>query len=95
MIMSWNNDENRAFRETVDSVNAQEVAQMSKYQPLWEFVQKSKEPSLQLSFDAIQQITGFKIDHSFLNYKKELLSYGYQVGKISLKQQTVNFIQSE
>ena len=31
------------------------------------------------------------IDHSFLNYKKELLDYGFKVGKISLKEQTVIF----
>jgi hypothetical protein len=34
---------------------------------------------------------GFEIDHSFLNYKKELTEYGYQVGKISLKGKTVIF----
>lgn len=37
------------------------------------------------------EILGFPIDHSFLNYKKELLAYGYTVGKISLKDQTVKF----
>jgi len=31
------------------------------------------------------------IDHSFLNCKKELLNYGYKVGKISLKGKTVDF----
>ena len=31
------------------------------------------------------------IRHSFLNYKKELLDYGFKVGKISLKEQTVAF----
>ena len=31
------------------------------------------------------------IDHSFLTYKKELLEYGYKVGKISMKEQTVDF----
>jgi len=39
----------------------------------------------------IGKIAGVKIDHSFLNYKKELTAYGYQVGKISLKEQTVVF----
>ena len=34
-------------------------------------------------------ICGFPIDHSFLNCKKELEAYGYQVGKISMKNQTV------
>ncbi len=31
------------------------------------------------------------IDHSFLKYKKELTDYGYQVGKISMREQTVIF----
>ena len=31
------------------------------------------------------------IDHSFLNSKKELSDYGYTVGKISMKNQTVDF----
>lgn len=34
---------------------------------------------------------GIPIDHSFLNYKKELQNYGFKVGKISLKEQTVTF----
>jgi hypothetical protein len=41
---------------------------------------------LQLSFDEIKSITGVAIDYSFLNYKKELMDYGYEVGKISLKE---------
>lgn len=44
-----------------------------------------------LSFAEIEQIAGLPIDHSFLTYKKELLEYGYKVGKISLKNQTVVF----
>ena len=44
------------------------------------------------AFAEIQQILGFPIDHSFLNYKKELLAYGYRVGKTSMKKQTVNFL---
>ncbi len=64
---------------------------MSKYNSLWEYVQKKDIPSFQLTFDEIQDIAGIPIDHSFLNYKKELMEYGYQVGKISLKGQTVLF----
>ena len=29
--------------------------------------------------------------HSFLKYKKELLEYGFCVGKISMKEETVMF----
>ena len=64
---------------------------MSKYNALWEFVGKHAESSFQLSFAEIRDIAGIEIDHSFLNYKKELPAHGYQVGKISLKMQTVQF----
>lgn len=64
---------------------------MSKYNSLWEHVQKSGSSSLKLTFDEIQAIAGLPIDHSFLKYKKELAEYGYQVGKISMKEQTVIF----
>ena len=37
------------------------------------------------------KIAGIPIDHSFLNFKKELLNYGFKVGKISLKNKTVAF----
>ena len=39
----------------------------------------------------INEIAGVSVDHSFLTYKKELTEYGYRVGKISLKAQTVVF----
>lgn len=64
---------------------------MSKYNPLWEYVQKNRKESLKLTFEEIQNIAGIPIDHSFLKYKKELMEYGYQVGKISMKEQTVIF----
>ncbi len=64
---------------------------MSKYNSLCEYVQKSGSQSLKLTFDEIQNIAGIPIDHSFLRYKKELAEYGYQVGKISMKEQTVIF----
>lgn len=64
---------------------------MSKYNPLWQYIQNNGSQSLKLSFDEIKNIAGIEIDHSFLNYKKELTDYGYQVGKISLKEKTVVF----
>lgn len=68
---------------------------MSKYNPLWEYVQKSESKSIKLTFEEIQKIAGIPLDHSFLKYKKELTEYGYQVGKISMKEQTVTFNQTE
>lgn len=64
---------------------------MSKYSILWEFVQRDGRESFQLTFAEIQNIAGIPIDHSFLKYKKELMEYGYQVEKISMKEETVIF----
>ncbi len=64
---------------------------MSKYNALWEYVQSTQSASFRLTFEEIRAIAGIPIDHSFLNYKKELAEYGYRVGKISLKEQTVTF----
>lgn len=64
---------------------------MSKYHALWEYVRKNGSPTMKLSFAEIRDIAGIEIDHSFSNYKKELTQYGYQVGKISLKDKTVIF----
>ena len=68
---------------------------MSKFNPLWEYIGKQSEPAFQLTFDEIRQIAGLEIDHSFLNYKKELTAFGYQVDKISLKAQMVEFVKLE
>ena len=64
---------------------------MSKYQPLWEHIQTINSDKLSLSYGEIESILGFPIDHSFLNDKKELLAYGWNVKKISMKEQTVLF----
>lgn len=64
---------------------------MSKYNALWEYISKSESLSLKLTFAEIEKIAGNPIDHSFLKYKKELVEYGWQVRKISMKEQTVIF----
>ncbi len=64
---------------------------MSKYSTLWEYVKGEGSDSFELSFEEIQNIAGVPLDHSFLKYKKELTEYGYQVGKISMKEQKVSF----
>ena len=68
---------------------------MSKYDSLWKYVQNSGMKNLKLTFEEIQSIAGIPVDHSFLKYKKKLEEYGYQVGKISMKEQTINFIKQE
>ena len=64
---------------------------MSKYKALWETVSKSDNALLKLSFEEIEKIAGIPLDHSFLQYKKELTEYGWQVKKISMKEKTVVF----
>lgn len=63
---------------------------MSKYEPLWNYIKNNNKDSYKLTYDEIENILGFPIDHSFLTYKKELISYGYEVTKISMKEK--NFI---
>lgn len=65
---------------------------MSKYDPVWKYLQNNKNDLIILSFEEIKNILGFKIDHSFLNYKKESEAYGYKVNKISLKEKKIEFI---
>ncbi|WP_312645385.1 hypothetical protein [Hydrogenoanaerobacterium sp.] len=64
---------------------------MSKYEPLWKAIGQRTENSFALTYAEIEQILSFPIDHAFLTLKKELLAYGYEVGKISMKAQTVTF----
>ena len=64
---------------------------MSKFNNLWVWISKNGEERFKLMFKQIENIAGIPIDHSFLTYKKELPEYGYKVGKISLKEQTVSF----
>ena len=64
---------------------------MSKYEPLWKWISENGTDSFKLTFEEIERIAGLPIDHSFLNYKKELSEYGYKVGKISLKEKNVSF----
>ena len=64
---------------------------MSKYDPLWKYIQENGTERFRLTFDEIAKILGLPIDHSFLTYKKELPEYGWRVGKISMKEQTAAF----
>ena len=64
---------------------------MSKYDVLWAWIKENGTDRLKLTFAEIEYITGFPVDHSFLTYKKDLISYGYRVGKISMKEKTVVF----
>ena len=62
---------------------------MSKYEPLWNYIKDNNKDEYKLSYDEINNILGFNIDHSFLTYKKELTQYGYEVIKLSMKEKLV------
>ena len=62
---------------------------MSKYEPLWKYIKDNKKEEYKLTYEEIRNILGFDIDHSFLKYKKELLEYGYEVSKISIKEKYI------
>ena len=64
---------------------------MSKYEPLWNWLKENDRDDYKLSYEEMKEIMGFELDHSFLNYKKEAKEYGYEVGKISMKEKTVLF----
>lgn len=68
-----------------------QICKMSKYLPLWEYVSKRNDESFSLSFDEMEALLGFTVDHSFLTYKKELSGYGAKVEKISIKERRVLF----
>ena len=62
---------------------------MSKYEPLWKYIKDNKKEEYKLTYEEIRSVLGFNIDHSFLKYKKELLEYGYEITKISIKDKYV------
>lgn len=64
---------------------------MNKYEPLWKYLKENNQDTYKLSFAEIRNILGFAIDHSFLNYKKDLKNYGYEVSKISMKEKMIIF----
>ena len=64
---------------------------MSKYEPVWNWLKENDRDDYKLSYEEMKEIMGFELDHSFLNYKKEAKEYGYEVGKISMKEKTVLF----
>ena len=62
---------------------------MSKYESLWKYIKDNKKEEYKLTYEEIRSILGFDLDHSFLKYKKELLEYGYEITKISIKEKYV------
>mgnify|MGYP006896822064 CR=1 FL=1 len=62
---------------------------MSKYEPLWNYLKDNQKQEYKLSYEEIKRILGFELNHSFLTYKKELIEYGYEVKKISIKEKCI------
>jgi hypothetical protein len=65
---------------------------MSKYDPLWKYVKENNKDEYKLSFEEVKKIVGFEFDHAFLTFKKELLDYGYEFKKLSLKEKWVMIV---
>ena len=64
---------------------------MSKYEKLWNYIEKNVTESFSLTFNEIAQVAGVPLDHSFLTYKKELEEFGWKAAKISMKNKSVLF----
>ena len=64
---------------------------VSKYDSLWKYIKEKQKDNYELTYEEIYNILGFEIDHSFLTYKKELLEYGYEVKKISMREKKIVF----
>lgn len=62
---------------------------MSKYKVLWEYIKENDKDEYKLSYESLENILGFKLDHSFLTDKKELNEYGYKVKKVSMKEKYI------
>ena len=64
---------------------------MSKYKKLWNYIEENGTESLSLTFDEISQVAGVPLDHSFLNYKKELEEFSWKAAKVLMKNRCVLF----
>lgn len=56
-----------------------EAISLSKYEPLWRFLSGDGSGCIQFSFERIEEILGFPLDHSFLNNKQKAEQYGYRL----------------
>ena len=55
---------------------------ISKYKLLWKYLKENNQPSYNLNFEKISTILEFKLDHTFLTYKKEAPEMPEQFAKI-------------
>ncbi|MGM9940950.1 MAG: hypothetical protein ACI32N_03025 [Bulleidia sp.] len=64
---------------------------MNSYDRLSEWIVENGRDRFELTFDQMEQILGFPVNHAFLTYKKQLVQYGFEVVRISMKNRTVLF----
>ena len=83
------------FTEEIVQAALEGISRTDKYDALWAYIRENGKPQLTLTFEELERIAGVPLNHAFLQYKKELLQYGYAVEKISMKAQTVLFIRKE
>ena len=62
---------------------------MSKYDPLWRYIQVNCGPHEIITFDKAEEVSDVKIDSSFQYHRKELIDYGFKVVRYSLKHRTM------
>ena len=65
---------------------------MRKYDALWAYIQGLNEEKPILRFADVEKNCRYTVGSFFFDVQKELAQYGYAVGKISMKSQTVLFI---
>lgn len=67
---------------------------MRKYELLWKWICENGKDNFKLAFDEIENISGEKIDWSFLScsYNAELFKYGYIIRKIYMRERIVEFL---
>ena len=68
---------------------------MSKYYILWQKIKEIFDNQnlnvLTLTFAETEKLGNVKIDHSLLTHKKDLLLFGVEIQKISLKNKVIIF----
>lgn len=69
--MNWSNEKRRIT--------------MSKYEPLWRYIQVNCGPKEVIDFDKAEEVTDVQIDHRFQYHREELKEYGFKIVEISWK----------
>ena len=71
------------------------TSQEEQKQNITEQAKENKKDEYKLSFEEVKKIVGFDFDHAFLTFKKELLDYGYEFKRLSLKERWVWIVRKQ